>query len=473
MKALRYVVFLILLLALILLVAVPYGMGWWIKGQYKVWVDQANQQNPAIQLSVSDYQRGWFHSTATLKADIKDPVLRQQLSHSKSPIKLPLDVDLVVDHGLVVMTKSPTGNRHWAIARAVINGQVERDNIDIDALSSLNLNNQISTEVMIHQLSLPLEGGNYSMKDALIHSNVSVNGEKGRSNIVIPTVVFELSSGEAMSLSLDQVSITNNFNKSGELVFGKRSVAVDKVTVKSGKHLIQSHDWLLSSEVLPQGDTTNLLLHAAIKSYISEKEKSGPLSLDFSLKQMNTQALSDFMKDVADNDVQSLQVNQMVFPLLSVLKHGVEGSLALSYQSSNGPISVQGHLSMPDSKDKSIFAIIPLLKADCNITVPDLWMQQTLAWLVNRTNVANGQPVVGGSVSITQAKQAIQRLVEEKMLVQKADQLTMNATIKSGEILVNGLTPDFTALTQATSGSEEESPSPAKKTETSSVDASS
>ena len=116
MKALRYAVFLILLLALVILVAVPYGMGWWIKGQYKTWVDQANQQNPAIELSVADYHRGWFHSTAILKANIKDDALKQQLSRSKNPMKLPFDIDVVVDHGLFVITKSPSGDRHWVIA---------------------------------------------------------------------------------------------------------------------------------------------------------------------------------------------------------------------------------------------------------------------------------------------------------------------------------------------------------------------
>ncbi len=455
MKALRYAVFLILLLALVLLVAVPYGMGWWIKGHYKTWVDQANQQNPAIELSVADYHRGWFHSTAILKANIKDDTLKQQLSDPKNPVKLPFDVDVVVDHGLFVITKSPSGDRHWVMAKAVINGEVTRDQMDISAVSVLNLANSIASQVMIHQLSLPLQGGTFSMKDALIHSKVSLDGTKGVSDVTIPTIMFELGDADNnMSLALSNFTTANDFTKKNDIVYGKRSVSADKMIIKNGKQVVQASGWLISSEVIPQGDTTDIMIHMAMKSYKEDKQTSGPLSLDFSLKQMNTQALGDFMKDVENSQIQSMQVNQMVFPLLAVLKHGIEGDLTLSYQSPYGPLTAKGHISMPDSKDKSIFSLITLLKGQLDVSFPDRWLQNTLSWVVNQSNVNQHQPIVGRTPASLQAKQAIQQLIDKKMLIQKDNQLALKATVNSGKVLINGKVPDFSALNQPAATSE-------------------
>ena len=471
MKALRYAVFLILLLAIVLFVAVPYGMGWWIKGQYKTWVEQANQQNPTIELSVADYHQGWFHSTAILKANIKDDTLKQQLSNSKNPVKLPFDIDVVVDHGLFVMTKSPAGGRHWVIAKAVVNGEFKRDQMDISAVSVLNLANSIVSQVMVHQLSLPLEGGTFSMKDALIHSNASLDGTKGVSDVTIPMIMFELGDADNnMSLALSNFTIANDFTKENAIVFGKRSVSADKMIIKNGKQVVQASGWLLSSEVIPQGDTTDIMIHMAMKSYKEGKQTSGPLSVDFSLKQMNTQALGDFMKDVESSQIQSLQVNHMVFPLLAVLKHGIEGHLTLSYQSPYGPLTAKGHISMPDSKDKSIFALVTLLKGELDVSFPDKWLQNTLSWVVNQSNVDQHQPIVGRTPATLQAKQAIQQLLDQKMLIKKDSQLSLKATVKSGNVLINGQKPDFSALNQPAATSEsttQQKPSSPDKVESS------
>ena len=452
MKALRYAVFLILLLALVILVAVPYGMGWWIENHYKAWVDQANQQSSAVELSVADYHRGWFRSTAILKADVKDDALRQQVSNSQHPAKLPFDINIVVDHGLFVRTKSPVGSRRWVMAKAVVNGKVVRDQANVSAVLVLDLSNSITSQVMIHQLSLPLQGGTFSVKDASIHSQFFLDGSHGMSDATIPSMVFELGDADNnMSLELSHVSTANDFRKENYIVFGKRSVSADKMIIKNGKQVVQASGWLISSEVIPQGDTTDIMIHMAMKSYKEDKQTSGPLSLDFSLKQMNTQALGDFMKDVEDNQIQSLQANHMVFPLLGVLKHGVDGHLTLSYQSPYGPLSAKGFVSMPDSKDKSILSLITLLKGQLNVSFPDRWLQNTLSWIVNRANINQHQPVAGRTPASLQAEQAIQQLVDQKMLIKEDGQLSLKATIKAGKVLINGYAPNFTALNQPTS----------------------
>ena len=169
---------------------------------------------------------------------------------------------------------------------------------------------------------------------------------------------------------------------------------------------------------------------------------------------MNTQALGDFMKDVENSQIQSLQANQMVFPLLAVLKHGIEGNLTLSYQSPYGPITAKGHVSMPDSKDKSIFSLITLLKGQLDVSFPDKWLENTLSWVVNQSNVDQHQPIVGRTPATLQAKQAIQQLLDQKMLIKKDNQLSLKATVKSGNVLINGKVPDFSALNQPAATSE-------------------
>ena len=156
MKALRYCVLVIVILALIVFIAVPYSMGWWVKGQYQTWIDQANQQNPAMALSVDKYQRGWFSTSAVMHADVKDPELKQQLSSANQALTLPFDIDMTVHHGLITYTRSPQGKKQWHIARAVITGQIKRPQVEVVSSSVVGINDHISTQALVlnHQYEL-------------------------------------------------------------------------------------------------------------------------------------------------------------------------------------------------------------------------------------------------------------------------------------------------------------------------------
>ncbi len=449
MKALRYCVLVIVILALIVFIAVPYSMGWWVKGQYQTWIDQANQQNPAMALSVDKYQRGWFSTSAVMHADVKDPELKQQLSSAKQALTLPFDIDMTVHHGLITYTRSPQGKKQWHIARAVITGQIKRPQVEVVSSSVVGINNHISTQALVKKLSVPLQSGTFTMSNTVIDSVSSADGDTGKAKIFIPSVVYQLGQGKAgLTVTLQGVEIGNDYTKSGELVFGKRSLSAEKMSVVYGKQHIHSSGWRLTSDVVPQDKTTDIVVHVSMQSYKDNDQTSGPLSFDLSIKQLNTDALGKFVKNVTADPSQPIQPNQLVLPLLGVLRHGIDGHLKLAYQSPYGPISVQGQISMPSNKDNSLFAIIGLLKGKIDVSLPDEWLQQALAMSVNRANIAEHQPVVGRTPAETQAKQAIALLIDKKMLIKKSNQLSLTATLEAGKVLVNGLKPNFAALTK-------------------------
>ena len=464
MKALRYTVFLILLLALLLLVAVPYAMGWWIEGQYKAWVDQANEQNPAIELSVSDYHRGWFHSTATLMVDVQDPMLRQQLSADKQADLLPIDVKVDIDHGLLVITQTPDGKKQWYVAKAVVKANIQRQQMNIASLSSLDLKNRVITQAVIHQLSIPLQGGQYLMKDASLHSQFSLNDSTGHSEINIPEITLQFGpSNKVMTLTLHDLSMQNHFYKQQSIVFGQRALTIKALDWKQGKVFATVGQMRFETAIVPEGDRTHVTMHWSMQSFNDNGEKSGPLQLDFALQSLDTEALSHLMDQL--NEVQGgaalTHSSQMLFPLVGVLVRGVDGHLSLSYHSPYGLVSVKGIIKMPSSKQSNIFAVVQALKGQLDVSLPDMWLQHTLAWVVNRTNMDQHQPVVGRTSPAVQAKQAVQQLIDKKMLIQKEHQLTLQATLKSGQVLVNGQAPNFTALTAPASP---DSSSPQQKT---------
>lgn len=101
---------LIVLVAVSLVAALPAGIGWLVQSQAEQWAEQFNADNPQWQLSLQQYQRGWWRSQA-----------HWQLQAIEHPASHPLARDLALDihqdvfHGPFANTDN---GARWALLTA-------------------------------------------------------------------------------------------------------------------------------------------------------------------------------------------------------------------------------------------------------------------------------------------------------------------------------------------------------------------
>ena len=101
---------LIVLVAVALIAALPAGIGWLVQSQARQWSDQFNADNPQWQLSLHQYQRGWWRSQ-----------VHWQLQAIEHPATHPLARDLALDihqevfHGPFANTNN---GARWALLTA-------------------------------------------------------------------------------------------------------------------------------------------------------------------------------------------------------------------------------------------------------------------------------------------------------------------------------------------------------------------
>ena len=92
-------------LVLLVLAAMPYAVGWVASMQYRQMVQRIDAQNASLKLEVTSYQRGFFSSSARLRATFTDP----RLQIFAGSAGLSYDVEQTISHGPLVPTEHGLG----------------------------------------------------------------------------------------------------------------------------------------------------------------------------------------------------------------------------------------------------------------------------------------------------------------------------------------------------------------------------
>src|SRR5690242_19895179 len=101
MKKFLFGLFALCLLAIVGgLFILPYGLGFVAENKYKQIVDVLAKSNNAMQITLMDYQRGWFSSEATLKLELPKNLNAENISLVPSET-LSLILKQHIEHGPV------------------------------------------------------------------------------------------------------------------------------------------------------------------------------------------------------------------------------------------------------------------------------------------------------------------------------------------------------------------------------------
>lgn len=110
------------LLVVLIVLAVPYGTGYVMQKQFVSLLKNIPTVDDQVTITLLDYQRGWFHSTAKVNVQISPDVSTDTSSQSSSSFNFIVEEN--VSHGPLVFDTDANGGRRLVFALAVLNRTV-------------------------------------------------------------------------------------------------------------------------------------------------------------------------------------------------------------------------------------------------------------------------------------------------------------------------------------------------------------
>ena len=439
MRILFKTVLSIIVLAVLLAVFVPLGIGFWAKHQYPVWLQQINSQpqiaKTKVKFKLVKFNRGWFSSTAQLK--ISSPGVGNEYV-----------VNQVIRQGPLFFIRDSKGRSHLQFGQIGAVGHSSSPLFKFYSLSIVNFGGHFHSKV-----SMPYFKHNFhSPKDWLSIKNVDLFLEGQLSSkkpsrykvdlnigrVTLRSTVKDKKGPSKIVLKFSGISVNTQFKKQLGMFYGHSLVGVDKIMLRTlgKKHTsFAANGLMLKANVAPDGDKTYVKYELGFKSIVgADRFKVGPAVLAFEFKKFDTAALSRFVKKVKELNKAHLPVKQankaLIKPALNVVAKGFEFNInELKIKLPQGSVDATAHVIIPASSDGrfNILQLMTQTKVSSNISISAQLVVDILKRDVKRFPTEKD------------AKLVVKQLIAAKILVLKKDQVTVHIRYENGKVLVNGL----------------------------------
>jgi uncharacterized protein YdgA (DUF945 family) len=324
--------------------------------------------SPRTTITLSDYQVGWFSSTAKFHVDMRDP---HSMTMTPNQPASTMDGTLELRHGPIVRVKNPDGSERWLLAAAVLNHSIINTNLTqvvVNPWVSTVLNAQL--KMMRATSIIELDGGINStvlflpthIKDATQQFDwdgakliFSTNYSKTKSVVHVELGKLALITADA-SINMVPATLESDAHKGkyglwlGRIRFNLPSVAIINPRDASQNFNLNQLSFNWVNEEDGGGDFVNISFDTQLQSLQAKNETHGPFHLAMSVNHLDavaTAQLDQLVKSLNPaNEAQQKQVPTLLLTIFS--KNAILDLKTLSFKSSSyGNLDVTGKVTLP------------------------------------------------------------------------------------------------------------------------------
>lgn len=434
----------------VIVLAVPFGMGLWVQEQYPKILDQFN--TPHISFELKSFQRGWFNSRAQLQVTMHSA--ETTLSGESIPLAQ-FTVEQNIQHGPFILQKLPDGSRHWITARAVIHNESHADNLNFKASTVWTMSNSLNTALVVEHLLLSDDrqrieinqlNGNIIFTPADRHFKSQLvlgsgalyenNPDKVGNDIIDLVKVMEL----------DNFSTRLDIRKINTLWYGDRHFEAQKLMIfPSGEQPLTAENFSADLNQNQHEGLTDFSYSNNIASISSGDFKVDQFQLALDLKNMNTPLLENFAQVfIYHSDFRLVKLYSI---LVDLFTKGMTVNLSkFQFVTNNGPVSLQAQITSPptDPTNSGLLHLMENLNVQANANVPKPWLVSNMVSYYQTKK--NADPSLKIDPQLL-AEQYVNYWLTHHLLVPQDQQVTMALNYKDGKLLINGEKPDLANFT--------------------------
>lgn len=461
----------------VLVVGTYYGTGWLTERAFQKTIQDV-QVTKGINLSMVQYKRGLFHSTAVVEWVLHIPAQHNTLQNGQVQTIEATDylvpINLSISHGPVIISKD---GLHVGLGYAqthlnlpekyrnqlytYFNTSSTLPTLDLSILINFMNQAKIIVNVPEFHLSMISNEGQFTWSGLTSKSVLSLNLSKMRGKAHLNKAQFTKG---PMSMDLDKVSSDYDIRKTAlGLYDGTAHFKLNALkVVAQGKTQLGLNNFSITTENVEKQNLFDSHLQAKLDNIIIENQTYGPGVLDMSLKNLDAQVLSKVNHQLQSMNQLSLIARQKILisllpELPQLFSQGATFSISqLSFGMPEGEVKGELMVTLPKGSTTNPFQMFSHVVGNGKVSVPAKVVHEIMENAVRQkllqpttpepNQPQSAQPMVltqGSNSNIEQEVQSItdkrlSSLVESGALVKEGQDYTLDVKLEHGKVVVNG-----------------------------------
>lgn len=364
----------------------PLGIGFLVEKEYPQ-IAQTFSKTDDIQVSVLNYHRGWFHSTATIKVLFTKPSLiplnKWLVKQQGNPIEIVVKQDIA--HGPWLMANSSKFSDKFYIGQALIKSDINPEFGKIDAIAVLKIMGDtlflLNADAIQYQQQ---QGVAVMVKGLNAHVNFARNLKAFQGEINLPHIFF---SDKKIEQEIDDLKAQFNLRADSHGLFlGEQKIEIGTMRLNAApdsnlelkKLLLQSYSKAVKSKVSYQ-------IHASLENLQSANVAHGSQTLAFAVKDLDIEQLVNLKKafnqlqpNIRLSAMELVRYNEIIMRLLGKGLQIDIDNLLLSMYGSKTKVMAQIILQPQTNVTMNLKQFLSFLTAKVHVEISKKLLSQTL-----------------------------------------------------------------------------------------------
>lgn len=458
----RKFLILILILAGLLLLAVPAVVGMQTEQRYREMVGQLEMSG--FRVTRHDYRRGWFDATAETDLELPVPDPGQQAA-SPNPVGFTLHSDIT--HGAFLFSGGEHGGE-LVIDTEILSQGKPLFPADYPAIiqTRVGLDGEGRTLIDLPAIELSATEGHPAISFQGAKGTLAFRADNSRLAMDVTMPHLQLDKGHQAGFELEGVSLNGDYVRGIEgLMLGATAMQAKRIEMSSaaGGPQLKMQNLDVRGESLAQAGLIKGNIHYALDSMLVDGNTYGPIEVDVQVGNLSPVALAQIQQAMDELAGQQLPPQQRGMAVMGVLLNNGPELLK-----SNPRFAIERlHVQTPDGVIEGVFQVQPVglewaeisnmaailnkLEAKAELQMPEplflaLFEQQARQALVMQIqqqrmlgeNVPEPDPEQMAARVAALAQQQLDGLLQQEILVRKGTDISTAASLRSGLLTVNG-----------------------------------
>jgi len=460
---------------LVLLVLVPFGMGFFVQNKVKNQVFQWAEQESFVEVEWLSFKRGFWSSTADFMLIIKNS--DAQSGHVVNQSWAHLLVRSRITHGPLLIGGGKIGPGvavGWAMVdsqllKAVDNGYPDKGGA-YDGYFTLNANTRtllkftggFTTKILGSQVAVEMPGHpQFRMEDVHVKFTADKNYEHQSADLTIPKLEVKK---DNYQLSFEHTELTGDWEKTKyDFYQGNSEVNIKSMqALKDVQPVYNAKALHIATAQALNKDLLNVNVNLAFDESTFKGETYGPLKHKMALNNIRAAALQKLQQQlrmISHSSLPAEQQRMQVMMLLPLVPQLITQGASFEVKQFDltvpmGQLSMEGYARIAKSHEQSspgnMMRLLPKVTAQANLQLPtELVERLAVSALHKRLERQRLKAQASGTAPATQtdlSKEEITKMVKSRLqdweargfLVREKERYKISFTFKDGHFLVNG-----------------------------------
>lgn len=444
MKVIKFFVYLITVLAVLVFLVAPPLIGLYAKHQYYSMIENASKKNPNVTMKISNYQSGWFSSKITTEVDLHmTPKSDHKMIGFDNNTRVMIYVDM--HHGPVIYSDH-AGKKRFYLALANIKGEIPTLNLTVRSI--WHFSNTIISAFSSSGFELTLAPITVSVKNFQGTSNYHVGSHRFQVHSTLDSMSVYADQNQSTSsnpaIRLDGLLYTGDIDQKDLINYGKQKLTINKVSLNlNPKNPVTLNNLSATSNTVLNDGKIDMTVNYDIQSISKNPLGINGFQLDFSIKNVSADSLNELLEALAQQNKQPMDYKTLLTPGMDLLQKGLSIHINYFYlKTDDGSVSLDGTFAIPELPKNTSFLQVPMMmKADFHFQAPKTWLKQQMASFIGFF-----QPTKHRQTQVDPNEAAmltLQQWENQKLLISSGKNYTARIQFKNGHLLVNGKVPNL------------------------------